>query len=579
MRSARRSRSLEARTSVLDVVLENMGEGFVALDRAWRVTYANRRAERLMRRTRDELLGACVWDVVRDDGRSTLRRRLTEAVEADVVAVVEDVCFTPGTRLSIRACPWSGGLALFLQERGAGGRGDAVARQLAEAGAVLASSLDCETTLDRLTRLVVPALADWCVVDVLRDDPGLHRLVEAHVDPAKEARARAHPRRFPPLLGASAERYRALLAEGRARLIEEVTPALLAATAPDAATLALDQAMAPRSGMLVPLVAGDRPIGVMVLAVGPESGRRYSAADLAPAEELARHAALALDNARLYRQAQQAAEQSRQDAARLQALAEASQVFAEASLDFHVVLHTIARYVAGYYNDLCIIRLLSEDGQWLNPVAVYHPRSDIRARVREWLASRPQRGDEGPAGRVVRSGRPLLTPEGMLSSAPPFGLSHLLADEMDGRGYSGLIVPMSVHGRVIGTLGVWRDHADDPYTVHDQHFLEDLADRAALAVENTRLHQQLADRERRLRDQFERLLVDREAPLSENLTPREGEVLQLLAAGRTNREIAAELGVSVRTAKAHVEHIIAKLGAADRTQAAVRAAKLGLLAG
>jgi DNA-binding NarL/FixJ family response regulator len=62
------------------------------------------------------------------------------------------------------------------------------------------------------------------------------------------------------------------------------------------------------------------------------------------------------------------------------------------------------------------------------------------------------------------------------------------------------------------------------------------------------------------------------------LTPREVEVLRLLAQGLTNREIAGELIVSVGTVKIHVEHIIGKLGVSDRTQAAVRAVELGLLA-
>jgi DNA-binding NarL/FixJ family response regulator len=71
--------------------------------------------------------------------------------------------------------------------------------------------------------------------------------------------------------------------------------------------------------------------------------------------------------------------------------------------------------------------------------------------------------------------------------------------------------------------------------------------------------------------------VPRHAALPERLTPRETTVLRLLAQGRTNREIAAELRVAVGTVKVHVEHILAKLAVSDRTQAAVRAAELGLL--
>jgi len=68
-----------------------------------------------------------------------------------------------------------------------------------------------------------------------------------------------------------------------------------------------------------------------------------------------------------------------------------------------------------------------------------------------------------------------------------------------------------------------------------------------------------------------------EGPAPERLTPREREVLHLIAEGKTNREIAAQLSLSVGTVKIHVEHIIGKMGVSDRTQAAVRAVECGLL--
>jgi LuxR family maltose regulon positive regulatory protein len=65
--------------------------------------------------------------------------------------------------------------------------------------------------------------------------------------------------------------------------------------------------------------------------------------------------------------------------------------------------------------------------------------------------------------------------------------------------------------------------------------------------------------------------------LVEPLTERELEVLRLLAAGKPNREIAAELVVSLHTVKKHVTHVLGKLGAANRTEATARARELGLL--
>ena len=110
---------------------------------------------------------------------------------------------------------------------------------------------------------------------------------------------------------------------------------------------------------------------------------------------------------------------------------------------------------------------------------------------------------------------------------------------------------------------------------------EDLADRAALAIENMRLIQELVKREcqlRELMDERRRLPSALPAARPPNrLTPRELEVLSQLVQGRTNREIADCLHVSLSTVKAHIEHIIAKLAVSDRTQAAVRAVELGLI--
>jgi NarL family two-component system response regulator LiaR len=70
--------------------------------------------------------------------------------------------------------------------------------------------------------------------------------------------------------------------------------------------------------------------------------------------------------------------------------------------------------------------------------------------------------------------------------------------------------------------------------------------------------------------------VPREAP-QERLTRREQEVLELIARGRSNKRIALELGISEKTVKAHVGHLLAKLGVADRTQAALLAVREGLV--
>ena len=100
------------------------------------------------------------------------------------------------------------------------------------------------------------------------------------------------------------------------------------------------------------------------------------------------------------------------------------------------------------------------------------------------------------------------------------------------------------------------------------------------------LYREALERERRLDDLVSRMLLDHERDLQraagavelERLTPRERQILPLLAAGYSNREIAASLGLGTGTIKSYVEHLLQKLGASSRAEAAARAATWGLLA-
>ena len=177
---------------------------------------------------------------------------------------------------------------------------------LAEASALLDASLDYRTTLTNLAQLVVPALATYCAVDVVEGE-GLRRVEVEHADPARRVLAR-ELLRFP-RDSAQGLRTRPSLQSGRAQLVEHVDDAVLEARAYDAEHLAALRALEPRSFIDVPLVARGSVIGALVLFHDAASGRQYGPADLLLAEELARRAALALDNARLYQDAQRASRQ------------------------------------------------------------------------------------------------------------------------------------------------------------------------------------------------------------------------------------------------------------------------------
>ncbi|MDP8925589.1 MAG: PAS domain S-box protein [Actinomycetota bacterium] len=178
-------------------------------------------------------------------------------------------------------------------------------RFLAEAGTTLSSSLDYRTTLARVARLAVPFLADWCVVDVLEKDGSLDRLAVAHQDPEKVALVQELQKRYPPDPDAP-RGVGQVLRTGRPELGPEIPESLLEEAARDAEHREILGELGLKSYMIVPLVARGRTLGAISL-ISAESGRRYRQAELELAEELARRAALAVDNARLYRDRAQVA--------------------------------------------------------------------------------------------------------------------------------------------------------------------------------------------------------------------------------------------------------------------------------
>ena len=170
-------------------------------------------------------------------------------------------------------------------------------RFLAQASAVLASSLDYEETLARIAELAVPRLADWCSVS-LPDEGRLRSVALAHVDPDKVRYARAFQERYPTPLNAPVGAAQ-VLRDGVAQVINGISEALLDAAGADEEQREAVRRLEMRSVMLVPMVAHGRAIGVISF-VGAESARTFGPADLELAEELGRRAGTAVENARLY---------------------------------------------------------------------------------------------------------------------------------------------------------------------------------------------------------------------------------------------------------------------------------------
>jgi len=196
--------------------------------------------------------------------------------------------------------PWF--LVGIVEDITARRRADDVLRLLAEAGAVLSSSLELNETIQRLARLSVPALGDACLVDVFAAESPAQSAT-AHVDAEQDAKLRELRDRFPLRFDALRGPVADAVSTQRTQLVELVTDAMLALVAQDPAHLALLAALELRSALYVPLVRDGVTIGLMTFA---SKSRHYSVNDIPAVEALARRAVLSIENARLYEEARQA---------------------------------------------------------------------------------------------------------------------------------------------------------------------------------------------------------------------------------------------------------------------------------
>jgi PAS domain S-box-containing protein len=181
---------------------------------------------------------------------------------------------------------------------------------LAEASELLASSLDYNRTLRQLARLCVPGLADWCAIDMLRPNGEIERLAVAHQDPEKVRWAHELQDRYPPDPDAP-HGVPQVLRSGEPEFFPEISEELLdAALGDDLELRRIVEELGLRSSICVPLTTRGRTIGALTL-IAAETHPLYTHAELELATELARRAAVAVDNARLYREAERGADAAR----------------------------------------------------------------------------------------------------------------------------------------------------------------------------------------------------------------------------------------------------------------------------
>ena len=460
---------LKAAEMQLEGVLRQLPVGVVIADAAGRVLLTNKRLGEMGMTvapsgTRLAEADFAAWHT---DGRPYAREEwpLARSLMRGETVRGEEMEFagTDGSRrvLEANSAPIRDGMgtivAAVVVVQDVTARRQATQRQdlLVRAGEVLDSALGVDERLDRFARLLVPQIADFVKIELLEGKSGRRPVAIAHQDPAREALMRAWRDRGT-LAASERVGMGTTMATGEAKLTTEIVPEAVVLSALEttgAEGAELMRAIGPRSQIVVPLRARGRVLGALSLTMA-ESGRHYDEADLDLARDLGLRAGLAVDNARLYEEAQASAVAEQRRAEMLDALA-------AASLAIHRTRSVERR-----------LQLIAERARELTGARFAH------------AIVQPGRADElgARAGEAVageeRLSRPLIARDGTE------------------------IGRIDVAGKV-----------DGEFAPADEHLLEDLARIASLAIENARLE----ERERQIARTLQDSLLPREMPEIEGL--------------------------------------------------------------
>lgn len=183
----------------------------------------------------------------------------------------------------------------------------------------------------------------------------------------------------------------------------------------------------------------------------------------------------------------------RRESARRTMLAEASRAFAEAGLDLEIELGTVAHRMCEFIGDGCVILLKPTDREVLEPAAMHHRVDAAFHRLREAMPASIGGPMDAIAGRVLLTGE-AVSISGRSKRDFRKYLEPSLAPYVEEFGPHSLSAqPMNARGRLTGVLVMWRDVSPEPYTPEDEAFLQEVANRAALAIENARLFREASE--------------------------------------------------------------------------------------
>jgi PAS domain S-box-containing protein len=302
----------ESSLPAAEAIIEISADAVISIDDQHRIIRFNRGAEEIFGYARSEVLGRPLDVLLPERFRGAHSRHVARFGEGEVAARrMGERRPISGLRANGEEFPAEASISkvdiageriytVVLRDISDRQRAEQASQFLARAGELLAASLDTTRTLEQVAQLALPLMGDWCVGFLADDAMVVRRALAAHHDSARSqemSRLRSIPFRKNPAHPATEA-----LRDGRSHLLESIDDAQLRALADDAEHLEVLRSLNPRSLIAVPLKARDRILGALCFFFD-RSHRAHDQEDLTLAEELARRAALALDNARLYGEA------------------------------------------------------------------------------------------------------------------------------------------------------------------------------------------------------------------------------------------------------------------------------------
>jgi PAS domain S-box-containing protein len=471
-------------------LLEHVDAAVLAVDLQGTVLYANRAAEQLYGRARDEMVGQPSDAMNGVELPPELRTEIDHALRTNGSwEGVFQVRRPDGTLLTVRAVDSplfdNAGQMIGVVSLATDVTAERTEQFLSECAVALSASLDYEANLLALAHLAVPFLGDLCIIDVA-EGSGIRRMAAVHADPAKQPLVDEIRDRYPPKPDGPHPAALAIRSDEAAH-IEDADPDTLRALAHDDRHLELINELGVSSFMTAPLSTRDRSFGAITIA-SCSAEQRFGCSELAILTEVARRAAVALDNAKLFAEQQQARAAAEAMAERLAQLQTLSTALSRAvSVDeVTKVISAIAMATLGAGNRG--LWLVDDDAGVLELVSGF----DLRGLERSYLSI--PLDSELPGAEVVRTREAIIVRNEAERDAR---FPNWKPPENEGAAFAA--VPLVAEERTIGVfaLGYEVGHSFDE---DELRFLNSVADQCAQALARAQLY----DRERLERDRAER---------------------------------------------------------------------------